>query len=285
MIQLKGIDVSEHQGRIDWDKVKADGIEFAMIRCGYGNDEPSQDDSQFERNVQEAERVGIPWGAYLYSYALNINEAKSEAAHVLRLLKGKTPLYPIAFDMEDADGYKKRRGMPSNAVLADICDTFLSTVKKAGFKVVLYANKNWLTNRLNDQKLDQYDIWVAQWGARVTYQDDYVMWQYTNSGTVNGIGSGVDMNYSYRDFASRTVQTASSDDKIRYRLVTGTFPTKEAQHAAAEKLRKKMGWVVYEYDKSSHRLMTGTFVGRNQVEKAQKLVTKEFGWLTYIKDE
>ncbi|MFB6465398.1 GH25 family lysozyme [Cytobacillus sp. Hz8] len=107
MIKRKGMDVSEHKGKVDWDKAKADGIEFAMIRLGIGSDIKSQDDAQFERNVKEAERVGIPWGAYLYSYALNVTEAKSEAGHFIRLLKGKHPSYPIAFDMEDADHYKQ----------------------------------------------------------------------------------------------------------------------------------------------------------------------------------
>src|SRR5690554_3286916 len=106
---MLGMDVSDHQGVINWDKVKAEGrIKFAMIRCGYGKDMKSQDDKQFERNVREAERVGISWGTYLYSYALNVESAKSEAQHVLRLLKGKNPQLPVAFDMEDADGYKKR---------------------------------------------------------------------------------------------------------------------------------------------------------------------------------
>ncbi len=202
MVQLKGIDVSKHQGKIDWDKVKADGIQFAMIRLGYGGDIRNQDDEYFERNVREAERVGIPWGAYLYSYALNVEQAKSEAEHALRLLEGKKPTFPIAFDMEDADGYKKKNGMPSNAELVEICYTFLDEVEKAGYYVTLYASKSWLENQLNSPKLDRFDKWVAQWGPKCTYSGPYGIWQYSSDGKVNGIASRVDMNIAYKDYPS-----------------------------------------------------------------------------------
>ncbi|WML38715.1 GH25 family lysozyme [Neobacillus sp. OS1-2] len=202
MAQLKGIDVSKHQGVIDWDKVKAVGIQFAMLRLGIGSDMASQDDAQFERNVRECERVGIQWGAYLYSYALNVDQAKSEAAHALRLLKGKNPTYPIAFDMEDADGYKAKNGMPCNAELVAICNTFLSIVEGAGYYVSLYASLSWLNNQLNDNSLDRFDKWVAQWGPSCSYGNPFGMWQYTSDGTVNGISGRVDMNYSYHDFGA-----------------------------------------------------------------------------------
>ncbi|WP_077616500.1 glycoside hydrolase family 25 protein [Caenibacillus caldisaponilyticus] len=229
MAMLKGIDVSEHNGEINWDKVKADGVKFAMIRMGYGSDIKSQDDSQFERNVREAERVGIPWGAYLYSYALTVEQAKSEAAHALRLLKGKKPSYPIAFDMEDADHYKEKHGMPANNVLVDICDTFLSIVSDAGYDVMLYANKDWLENRLNSSKLGKYKKWVAQWGDKLTYNDEnVVMWQFTNSGIVHGINDHVDMNYSYVDFgaAKKPTSKPKSESKPAAQEVT-TYTVKK----------------------------------------------------------
>lgn len=216
MAMLKGVDVSEHNGVINWDKVKADGVRFAMIRMGFGSDIKSQDDKQFERNVRECERVGIPWGAYLYSYALTVEQAKSEAAHALRLLKGKKPSYPVAFDMEDADGYKKKHGMPNNATLVAICDTFLSIVRDAGYEVMLYANKDWLTNRLNSSKLDKYKKWVAQWGDKLTYNgENVVMWQFTNSGIVPGINGHVDMNCSYVDFGAAKKQAGKPNSESK----------------------------------------------------------------------
>lgn len=204
----KGIDVSKHQGVIDWDKVKAAGIEFAMLRLGIGSDITSQDDAQFERNVRECERVGIPWGAYLYSYALTVEDEKSEAAHALRLLKGKNPTFPVAFDMEDADGYKKKHGMPSNESLVDICYEFLLTLENAGYYAVLYASLSWLNNQLNSSKLDRFDKWVAQWNDKCTYGKPFGMWQYTSDGSVAGISGRVDMNYAYRDFRVQAPQPA-----------------------------------------------------------------------------
>lgn len=212
---LKGIDVSEHNQVIDWDKVKADGIQFAMIHMGYGSDITSQDDKQFERNVAEAERVGISWGPYLYSYALNIEQAKSEKEHALRLLKGKKPTYPVAFDMEDADGYKERHGMPTNEVLVDICDTFLNAVEAEGHYVVLYASKDWLDNQLNSSKLDRYNKWVAQWNDHCTYDKIYCLWQYSNAGTVNGISGRVDMNYCNIDFAAPVKVEAKHEEPVK----------------------------------------------------------------------
>ena len=100
----KGVDISSLNGDVNIQKIKNAGYDFVMIRCGYGSDLSVQDDSQFENNVKKCEAAGVPWGAYLYSYALNIEDAVSEARHVIRLLKGKRPTMPIAFDMEDADG-------------------------------------------------------------------------------------------------------------------------------------------------------------------------------------
>lgn len=202
----KGVDISSSNGSIDIEKIKNAGYEFVMIRCGYGNDDTNQDDSQFENNVRKCETVGLPWGVYLYSYALNTAEAKSEAQHVLRLLKGKKPSLPIAFDMEDADGYKARNGMPNNKTLVDICKTFLNIVRNAGYYVSLYASLSWLKNQLNDSSLlNSYDIWVAQWSSKCQFKGNYGMWQYggeTNlleSNSIPGVGV-IDKNYAYIDY-------------------------------------------------------------------------------------
>ena len=195
---LTGVDVSDHQGTINWDAVKKDGIDFAIIRCGYGKNDPSQDDKQFARNIAECERLNIPYGIYLYSYALDVEGAKAEAAHALRLIKGHNPELGIWIDMEDADGYKKRNGMPSNRTLVDICITFCDIMKSNGYKTGVYANLNWLMNQLNDSRLDTYNKWVAQWNATCTYTKKFVMWQYTSKGTVEGIKGPVDMDKYYK---------------------------------------------------------------------------------------
>ena len=145
----QGIDVSKHNGKVDWPTAKAAGLNFAMIRCGFGSDIKSQDDQQWERNVKECDRLGIPWGAYLYSYALNANDAKSELQHVLRLLKGKQPTYPVVIDMEDADGYKVNHGgIPSKSTNTAIIKTFCDGIKAAGYKPGYYCNRDWYATQI-----------------------------------------------------------------------------------------------------------------------------------------
>lgn len=200
------MDISSSNGNIDISRIKKAGYDFAMIRCGYGSDLANQDDTQFENNVKKCEAAGMPWGVYLYSYALNTTEAKSEAQHVLRLLKGKKPTMPVAFDMEDADGYKKKNGMPSNKTLIEICKTFLEEIKSEGYYPMLYASLSWLNNQLNDSSLlTKYDIWVAQWNSTCDYKGSYGIWQYggeTNyleSNSIDGVGT-IDKDKCYKDY-------------------------------------------------------------------------------------
>lgn len=202
----KGVDISSLNGDVSIEKVKNAGYDFVMIRCGYGSDLADQDDTRFESNVKQCEAAGVPWGAYLYSYALNTDDAKSEAQHVIRLLKNKKPTLPVAFDMEDGDGYKQRHGMPSNQTLVAICKTFLSEIKKAGYYPMLYSSLSWLNNQLNNTSLlNSYDIWVAQWNSTCDYKSDYGMWQYggaTNfleSNSIAGVGV-IDKDKCYKDY-------------------------------------------------------------------------------------
>lgn len=206
----KGIDVSSHNGVIDWAKVKKDGVHFAMIRLGFGSDIKSQDDSQFERNVKECEKHGILWGGYLYSYALNVDDVKSEVSHIKRLMKGKKPSYPISFDMEDADGYKQRSGMPSNSTMVSMCEYALNEIEKMGYYASLYASLSWLDNQLKSSKLDKYDKWVAHWSPKCGYKGKFGMWQYTENGIVNGVSGFVDMNKGYSDFEKRKWNQSSN---------------------------------------------------------------------------
>lgn len=198
---LKGIDVSNANGRIDWDKLKGN-IDFAILRCGYGSDMASQDDEQWVHNVAECNRLGIPWGTYLYSYAMSTVEAESEAAHALRLLKGLKPAYPVYIDMEDADGYKTKRGGISKQMATDICRIFCERVTAAGYTAGVYANKDWAVNRLDMAQLAAWPFWLAQYNDKVTYAGKYDMWQYSSSGTMPGISGKVDLNYCYKDFVA-----------------------------------------------------------------------------------
>lgn len=196
MASFKGIDVSKHQGKIDWNKVKSAGIQFAMIRAGYGRYD-KQKDEQFEANYSGAKAAGIPVGAYHYSYAENAEQAKAEARTLLNWIKGKTFEYPIAFDIEEADVYN----LGKNAV-SEIIKAFCSTVEAAGYYVCVYANKNWLDNVISDEVKKKYDTWLAQWTTKPTYNGNYGIWQYSSSGSVNGISGRVDMNTALKDYPS-----------------------------------------------------------------------------------
>ena len=191
----KGIDVSEFQGKIDWEKVKHSGVEFAILRCGYGMDFSNQDDVEYERNANECERLGIPYGAYLMSYANTVEKARSEAKHVLRLIEGRKISLGVWYDIED----NGTSGAINKETLTNIINTFCNTIKNAGHRVGVYANLNWLENKIEKTIKDNYDIWVAQYYSKCEYEGKYIMWQHTSSGKVNGISTNVDMNILYED--------------------------------------------------------------------------------------
>ncbi len=185
-----GIDVSEHQGEIDWAKAKAAGVEFAIVRCGYGQNEAGQDDKYWTVNADACEKNGIPFGTYLYSYADTVAKAKSEAQHVLRLIDGYDLDYPIYYDLEE----NSIRNKLSETQIADIAEAFCDTIEAAGYEAAIYSNTDWFTNYLTDSRFDQWDKWVAQYNTTCTYEGDYSMWQCSSKGRVDGISGNVDLN-------------------------------------------------------------------------------------------
>lgn len=196
-MKLKGIDVSEHQGVINWDQVKGQ-IDFAILRVGYGDNATSQDDAQFKRNMEECTRLGIPIGVYIYSYAVTIAQAKSEAEHVLRLIKGYKLDYPVYLDLED-DG---TTGTLDNNTIGAIAKTFCDIIEGAGYYVGIYANTYWFNNRLTNSIFDKWDKWVAEYNSNCNYNGDHSIWQFTDSCTFNGINGLVDTNYCYVDYVN-----------------------------------------------------------------------------------
>lgn len=145
------------QKKIDWEKVAASDVSFAIIRCGYGDDYESQDDAWWEYNANECTRLGIPFGVYMYSYALNTEQALSEAYHTLRLVKDYNLSFPIYLDLED----EVYTGRLSNKEIADIAEVYCNTIEAAGYDVTVYANLDWFQNRLTDPRFDRWDKWVA----------------------------------------------------------------------------------------------------------------------------
>lgn len=184
----KVIDVSHHNGTIDWESVKAAGIDGVIIRCGYGDNITSQDDEQFKRNADECTRLGIPFGVYIYSYAKTIAQAESEAQHVLRLIAGYKLSYPVYLDLEQA-------GTETGAI--ERANRFGDIIEAAGYWCGVYANKNWWDNYLVG--LTRFTRWVARYNS-TPGMDNVDIWQYTSGGAVDGISGSVDMNHCYRDF-------------------------------------------------------------------------------------
>lgn len=190
-----GIDVSQYQGLINWDVVK-DHIGFAIIRCGFGQDLPGQDDKLFKRNADECTRLNIPFGVYLYSYAKNATDAKGEAKHVMRLIKNYKMAYPIYYDLED----ENTTGKQTNEVIASIAKTFAEELEKNGYYVGIYASLYWWKTKLTNPIFNKYTRWVANYAAELNFDKEYDMWQYSSTGWVEGISTIVDLNYCYKDF-------------------------------------------------------------------------------------
>ena len=216
------IDVSEHQGKIDWEKVKPQ-IDGAILRCGYGSDYTNQDDEQFKRNADECTRLGIPFGVYLYSYADSIEKAKSEAAHVLRLIKGYKLSYPVYLDLEES-------GTSEGAVERVI--VFGDIIEKAGYWCGIYANLYWWEMILK-KGLERFTKWVAQYNVACEYDGANLdIWQYSSKGRIDGIGGNVDMNECYRDLPGEI---------LGGKTVTQAAAKKTVDELAAEVLDGKWG--------------------------------------------
>lgn len=196
MKTIKGIDVSKWQGTIDWAKVKASGIDFAILRCSFGR-ASSQKDAMFETNYKNAKAAGMPVGAYHYSYATTVEQAKAEAQLCLNTIKGKTFEYPIYFDIEDPS-----QSSLSKSTISAIIKAFCKTVEEAGYYVGIYANLSWLNTKIDDECKKRYDVWLAQWSGEPTYTGSFGMWQNSSKGTVPGISGNVDTDVSYKDYPS-----------------------------------------------------------------------------------
>lgn len=189
---LKGIDVSRHQGEIDWTKVKAAGVQFAIIRAGYGK-YAYQEDPEFSENVKGAYNAGIPIGVYWYSYAGDVDSAKQEAEVCLTVIKPYKDMItlPVFFDQE----YEPAILAAGNGIRTECCVAFIKAIEAAGYKAGLYGSQDWLDNKIDDSQIPATaTVWVAQYGSKCTYKGRYTIWQYSSTGKVNGISGNVDMN-------------------------------------------------------------------------------------------
>lgn len=202
----RGIDVSYYNGSIDWNAVRGNGIEFAIIRAGFGMYD-NQKDRRFDENYSGATAVGLPVGAYWYSYAKTVQEAEREADTCLRALASRTLSLPVYFDIED-----KSQENLSREQITSLCTRFCEKIQQNGYRAGVYANTDWFLNRIDIGKIDEYSKWLADYRQNYNTTLPRDIHQYTSSGRVAGINGAVDLNNSLIDFS--TTQPPRSDEVV-----------------------------------------------------------------------
>ncbi len=278
---IRGIDVSIWNGRIDWKKVRDYGIEFAMIRSSYGDGSSNfinnGIDENFEYNYAESGSVGIARGVYHYSYARSVHEAKKEAEFFLSRIDGKKFEYPVILDIED----EKVQGHLKGERLTEIAKTFLEIIEGKGYYVGIYSSRYWFDNYLIMDRLSNYDVWLAEWCNNLGYSGNYGIWQYSSTGSIDGIEGYVDLNLSYLDYpqiikgAGLNGFNKVKDSEIGIDLIVYSNPM---DRMAAEILSGAKGVPLY-YNENSvlngvnyvNALHVGSYTGNN--ERIKKVIS------------
>lgn len=256
-----GIDVSEHNGFIDWDTVKKSGkVGFAILRAGYGK---GVVDKQFHRNAKECNRLDIPIGVYWFSYAKTVREAAEEASYCIDTIEDYKIDYPVAFDFEDDSVVNcKKSGVTivGKSFATSLAINFLSIISKAGYVAANYTNPAYLNQYFDQEQLRCYDLWLAQWPANPSPDKRPVqnpnIWQFSSIGTVPGIVTKVDMNACYTSYVKTTSTPVSS---------AHTVPSIMTQEWAQEAVKKAVKYGISDGsnpDKLGTRVETMAMITR-----------------------
>lgn len=210
-ISLLGIDVSSYQGVINWKKVKAAGVDYAIIRLGYRGYGTGaiRLDERYSANMSGAISAGIPIGIYFYSQAVTVEEAEEEADFVLKNLTGYDIAYPVVFDMEEVDDEEARTNPLTQTERTDITIAFCEKIKAAGYTPMVYGNIRWMVMHLDLSRLEDYDKWFAQYFKQPFFPYAFSMWQYTSRGTIDGIPHDVDLNLGLVNYLEAKTGEAS----------------------------------------------------------------------------
>lgn len=191
-IFARGIDVSEHQGEVDFDAVKNDGVDFVIIRAGYGI---GHIDKRFYENYTNAKAAGLDVGAYWYSYATDDDFCRQEAQSFIDTVKGCKFEFPLYFDIEE-----QKQIVQGQEFCSSLIQTFCDYLEKNGYFSGFYSYLGMINSVVNDCIKSRYTCWVAQWSSNCSYVGDYGLWQYSATGNVDGIQTDVDCNYCYTNF-------------------------------------------------------------------------------------
>lgn len=200
VVSRKGIDVSKYQGNIDWEKVKADGVEYAFVRLGlrgYGSGKIVIDE-YYDKNMRGANAAGVETGVYFFTQAITVEEAIEEANYVIENMAGYDVTYPVVFDVEMIVGDDGRANELSQELRTDICIAFCDTIQAAGYTPMIYGNVRCFTKMLDMARLESYEKWYAFYDDYMYMPYEVSVWQYTENGSVDGIKGNVDLNISYK---------------------------------------------------------------------------------------
>lgn len=255
----RGIDVSEWQDTISWGQVKKSNVDFAFVRISYGLNHL---DKTYDYNMKQAEKAGVPTGTYVYSLALNTQQALKEAQLAIRKMDGYKVSYPVVYDIE----YDQMRNLSASQI-ADLAKTFCNEVKKAGYHPMIYCNTDWYDNKLDWSKMTGYDVWLARYGDRILAPDKkkykYTIWQSTDGdgggylNTTKGLVAGipsystVDIDFGYVDYtkiitsrwhAQTGYKASTRPDTSNYKGKTG-WATENGKKFYYVNGVKKYGWV------------------------------------------
>lgn len=271
-MSIKGIDVSEFQGSIDWSKVKNDGIEFAILKLGNIYDyDANYKDSKFETNYKNARAQGIKIGAYIYNYCNTVDTLKEGLEWALEQLDGKKLDMPIYLDMEDKDIQGE-----TVETLTNQCNEFARFVQDKNYKAGVYANVNWLKNKLNPSEFDKdISVWAAQYYTECQYTGDYDIWQYTSSGKVSGISGNCDMNYLYNENIIEESTTTGNDKKSVDELAKEVI---DGKWGDGEERKKKLEEAGYDYNAVQDRVNEMLAKPKKSItEVAKEVINGKYG--------
>ena len=203
VVSRKGIDVSKYQESIDWKKVAADGVEYAFIRVGcrgYGSSGTLIEDEKFHQNIKGALAQGIEAGAYFFTQALTVEEAKDEAEMVLELLDGYNITYPVAVDVERVEGQKARQDTLSKEERTEVCIAFCERIKEAGYIPMVYGDLETFSELLDVEQLGAYDFWICETDGAMTFPYEFAVWQYSHEGHISGIKGDTSISISLKEW-------------------------------------------------------------------------------------
>lgn len=202
-----GIDVSEHQGKIDWKKVKESGVDFAIVRAGYRGYTRGRiyEDQQFKANLEGAADAGIKVGVYFFSQAVSVAEAEEEAGYILSAIGDAKVEYPIVFDWEqisvDPSESAPRTEKITGDQVSEFAAAFCNKIDKAGYNTAVYMNKSFAYDFLNLNTISDYDIWYAEYQPKPSMYYDFKIWQYSDSANIDGIEGTCDINISFKNYS------------------------------------------------------------------------------------